>query len=35
MAESLDYVPLPDKVVKLIEANWKRHIRDGNGKSIL
>jgi len=35
MAESLDYVPLPDKVVKLIEANWKQHIRDRSGKSVL
>lgn len=35
MAESLDYVPLPDKVVKLIEANWKQHIRDGSGKSVM
>jgi phosphate transport system substrate-binding protein len=35
MAEALDYVPLPDKVVKLIEANWKQHIKDGTGKSVL
>jgi phosphate transport system substrate-binding protein len=35
MAEALDYVPLPDKVVKLIEANWKQHIKDGAGKSVL
>ena len=35
MAESLDYVPLPDKVVKLIEAGWKQHIKDGSGKPVL
>jgi phosphate transport system substrate-binding protein len=33
MAEALDYVPLPDKVVKLIEANWK-HIGDASGKPV-
>src|SRR6185437_8535957 len=27
MAEDLDYVPLPDTVVKLIEASWKQHIK--------
>ncbi|HEX3097277.1 MAG TPA: phosphate ABC transporter substrate-binding protein PstS [Usitatibacter sp.] len=35
MAEALDYVPLPDKVVKLIEANWRERIRDGAGKPVL
>jgi len=35
MAEALDYVPLPDKVVKLIEGHWKQHIRDGSGKPVL
>jgi phosphate transport system substrate-binding protein len=34
MAESLDYVPMPDSVVKLIEASWKR-IRDASGKPVL
>lgn len=33
MAESLDYVPLPDNVVKLIESNWK-NIADASGKSV-
>ncbi len=33
MAEELDYVPLPDKVVKLIENNWK-HIADASGKPV-
>ena len=35
MAESLDYVPMPDKVVHLIEAGWKRDIRDASGKPVL
>jgi phosphate transport system substrate-binding protein len=35
MAESLDYVPMPDAVVNLIEASWKREIRDGSGKPVL
>jgi hypothetical protein len=35
MAEALDYVPLPDKVVKLIEAHWKQHIKDSAGKPVL
>jgi phosphate transport system substrate-binding protein len=34
MAESLDYVPMPDSVVKLIEASWKQ-IRDASGKPVL
>ncbi len=27
MAESLDYVPMPDSVVKLIEAKWKSDVK--------
>ena len=34
MAEELDYVPLPDAVVKLIETNWKSQIKDGSGKPV-
>ncbi len=34
MAEQLDYVPMPDKVVALIEANWKRQLKDGSGKPL-
>jgi phosphate transport system substrate-binding protein len=34
MAESLDYVPMPNSVVKLIESNWKE-IKDASGKSVL
>ena len=34
MAEELDYVPLPDAVVKLIETNWKSQIKDAGGKPL-
>ncbi|MFZ3323084.1 MAG: phosphate ABC transporter substrate-binding protein PstS [Usitatibacter sp.] len=34
LAESLDYVPLPDSVVKQIEASWKSNIKDSSGKSV-
>jgi phosphate transport system substrate-binding protein len=34
MAESLDYVPMPDKVVKLIQDSWKKNIKDEHGKSV-
>lgn len=34
MASELDYVPMPDKVVKLIEASWKSQIKDGSGKPV-
>jgi phosphate transport system substrate-binding protein len=34
MAESLDYVPMPDTVVKLIETQW-REIKDPSGKPVL
>jgi phosphate transport system substrate-binding protein len=33
MAESLDYVPMPDSVVSLIETNWKQ-IKDASGKPV-
>ena len=32
-AEKLDYVPLPDSVVKQIEASWTAELKDG-GKPI-
>ncbi|HYX66042.1 MAG TPA: phosphate ABC transporter substrate-binding protein PstS [Burkholderiales bacterium] len=35
MAESLDYVPMPDKVVKLIQASWKSEIKDASGKPVV
>ena len=34
MAESLDYVPMPDSVVKLIGNAWKADIKDAGGKAI-
>jgi phosphate transport system substrate-binding protein len=34
LAEELDYVPLPDAVVKVIADAWKAQIRDSGGKAI-
>jgi phosphate transport system substrate-binding protein len=34
MAEQLDYVPLPDSVVRLIQASWKAQLKDPAGKPI-
>jgi phosphate transport system substrate-binding protein len=34
MADELDYVPLPDKVVELVEASWKREISDAAGQPL-
>ena len=34
MASELDYVPMPDAVVKLIQSNWKTSIKDASGKSV-
>ena len=34
MAESLDYVPMPDSVADLIRAAWKAQIKDAQGHSI-
>jgi phosphate transport system substrate-binding protein len=33
-AEDLDYVPLPDPLVKLIQAEWKANLKDTGGKPI-
>jgi phosphate transport system substrate-binding protein len=33
IALDLDYVPMPDVVVKLVKAEWKK-VQDGSGKSI-
>ena len=35
MAEELDYVPMPAKVVTLIEKMWAADIKDGSGKPLL
>jgi phosphate transport system substrate-binding protein len=34
MAEELDYVPIPDSVVKLIADSWKSQIKDAAGKQL-
>jgi phosphate transport system substrate-binding protein len=34
MAEALDYIPMPDSVVGLIQAKWKSEIKDGSGKPV-
>jgi phosphate transport system substrate-binding protein len=34
MAESLDYVPMPDKVVDQVQSMWKNDIKGADGKPI-
>jgi phosphate transport system substrate-binding protein len=34
LALDLDYVPLPDNVVKLIQTAWSTNIKDGSGKAL-
>ena len=34
MAESLDYVPMPASVVKLVEETWKKEIKDSGGNAV-
>jgi phosphate transport system substrate-binding protein len=34
MADELDYVPIPDPLVKLIESVWKSQIKDTAGKAL-
>jgi phosphate transport system substrate-binding protein len=34
MADELDYVPMPDPVVKLIQSVWKSQIKDGSGRAV-
>jgi phosphate transport system substrate-binding protein len=34
MAEKLDYVPMPDNVVKLVEQTWQHEITDSHGKAV-
>jgi phosphate transport system substrate-binding protein len=34
MAMELDYVPMPDPVVKLIQTEWKSKIKDKSGKAV-
>ncbi|MEA3192131.1 MAG: phosphate transport system substrate-binding protein [Betaproteobacteria bacterium] len=34
MASDLDYVPMPDPVVKLIQTQWKSQLKDSSGKPV-
>jgi len=34
MAESLDYVPMPDSVVSLVEKTWSSDIKDSSNKAV-
>lgn len=34
LALELDYIPMPDAVVKLIQAEWKSQLKDAGGKPI-
>ncbi len=34
LAEQLDYVPMPEGVVKLIQASWKSQLKDSAGKPV-
>ncbi len=34
LALDLDYIPMPDKVVKLIQNAWKSQIKDSNAKAV-
>ncbi len=34
MAESLDYVPLPDNVIKLIQNHWKTNMKGKDGSAV-
>jgi phosphate transport system substrate-binding protein len=34
MASELDYVPMPDPVVKLIQTQWKSQLKDSSGKPV-
>src|SRR3954464_1562999 len=34
MAEDLDYVPMPEAVVKMIRAEWKAQVKDAAGKPL-
>ncbi len=34
MAQELDYIPMPESVVKQVEAAWKKDVKDDSGKPI-
>ncbi|RYE68404.1 MAG: phosphate ABC transporter substrate-binding protein PstS, partial [Oxalobacteraceae bacterium] len=33
-AAELDYVPMPDTVVKLVQDAWKANMKDASGKAV-
>jgi phosphate transport system substrate-binding protein len=34
MAADLDYVAMPDSVVKLVQDAWKKQLKDSSGKAV-
>ncbi len=34
LAESLDYIPMPDKVVGMVETTWKNDLKGANGQPV-
>jgi phosphate transport system substrate-binding protein len=34
MAEELDYVPMPEAVVKLVNDEWRAQVKDASGKPL-
>ena len=34
MATNMDYIPMPDNVVKMINNSWKANIKDMDGKAV-
>ena len=34
MAKALDYVPMPDSVVKLIQTSWKNNLKSKDGTAV-
>jgi phosphate transport system substrate-binding protein len=34
MALELDYIPMPEDVVKLVKASWRAHIKDKGGRAL-
>jgi phosphate transport system substrate-binding protein len=34
MADELDYVPMPDPVIKLIQSAWKSYLKDSSGRPV-
>ena len=34
MAAELDYVPMPDNVIKMINDDWRAQVKDASGKAL-